>query len=250
MEEGHISSAPPRRQLFLILGGSVLAATVLLVSVVLPAEYGIDPLGTGKHLGLTAIAEASTPAEASAPTELLPPAVDGATILPVLQPTKHTSRWGRSAVVKGSFIAQPAGFKVDSRQITLEPGEGMEIKYHLAKGAGLIYSWTASGVVLFDFHAEPDVRPPGEEQNDEYFESYDTQDVEGNREAHGTLIAPTTGIHGWYWENASAETVSIKLVSSGFYDWIFHSRDDEKAKLKPTDAYSLPSHPALPDEPV
>jgi hypothetical protein len=243
MKEGHISSAPPRRHLFLLLGGSVLTATILLVSVVLPAEYGIDPLGTGKHLGLTAIAEASTLTE-------LPPAVEGATILPVLQPTKHTSRWGEAAVVKGSFIAQPARFKVDSREITLEPGEGMEIKYHLAKGAGLIYSWTASGVVLFDFHAEPDVKPRGEEQNDEYFESYDTQDVAGNREAHGTLVAPTSGIHGWYWENASAETVKINLVSSGFYDWILHSRDDEKARLKPTDADSLPSHPALPDEPV
>lgn len=52
------------------------------------------------------------------------------------------------------------------------------------------------------------------------------------------------------WENASAETVQIRLVSSGFYDWIFHSRDNEKTKLKPTDAYSVPSHPVLPDEPV
>jgi len=243
MQEGHISSAVPRRSLFLILGGSVLVATILLVTLVLPAEYGIDPLGTGKTLGLTAIAEAASPAE-------LPQAVAGATILPVLQPTKHASRWGESAVVKGSFIGQPERFKLDAREIVLEPGEGMEIKYHLAKGAGLIYSWTATGVVLFDFHAEPDVKPSGEERNEEYFESYDTEDVAGKDQAHGTLIAPSTGIHGWYWENASTETIKLKLVSSGFYDWIFHSRDDEKVKLKPTDAYSLPSHPALPDEPL
>lgn len=243
MQEGHISSTLRRRDLLLILGGCVLAATMLLVTIVLPAEYGIDPLGTGKRLGLTAIAQASTAAE-------LPPAVEGATILPVLLPAKHQSRWGESAVVKGSFIAQPQRFNVDSREITLDPGEGMEIKYHLTKGGGLVYSWTATDVVLFDFHAEPDAKPSGEEGNDEYFESYDTQDVGGRDHAHGTLVAPTTGIHGWYWENASAETVTIKLVASGFYDWIFHSRNDEKTRLKPTDAYALPSHPALPDEPV
>lgn len=243
MEEGHISSTLRRRDLLLILGGCVLAAAVLLAAIVLPAEYGIDPLGTGKRLGLTAIAAASTPPE-------LPPTVEGATILPVVLPTKHQSRWGESAVVKGSFIAQPARFNVDSREITLDPGEGVEIKYHLAKGAGLVYSWAATSVVLFDFHAEPDVRPAGEERNEEYFESYDTRDVAGGNHAHGTLIAPTTGIHGWYWQNASAETVQIKLVASGFYDWIFHGRDDEKTRLKPTDSYSLPSHPALPDEPV
>lgn len=241
MQEGHISSAVPRLTLFLILSGSIVAAAILLVTVVLPAEYGIDPLGTGKSLGLTAIAEAASPA-------VLPEAVAGATILPVLQLTKHNSRWGESAVVKGSFIAQPARFNVDSREITLDPGEGMEIKYHLAKGAGLVYSWTATSAVLFDFHAEPDTKPTGEEQNDEYFESYDTQDVAGEDQAHGTLIAPSTGIHGWYWENAGVETVKIKLVSSGFYDWIFHSRDDEKTRLKPTDPYSLPAHPALADE--
>ncbi len=37
----------------LIVGG------VILVTAVLPAEYGIDPLGTGKALGLTDLANAT-----------------------------------------------------------------------------------------------------------------------------------------------------------------------------------------------
>lgn len=241
MQEGHISREVPRKTLFIVLGSSLLAAAILLVTVVLPAEYGIDPFGAGKAFGLTALAKA-------APEPQLPPSIAGATILPVLQSEKQSSRWGESAVVKGAFIAQPQRFNIDSREITLAPGEGMEIKYHLEKGAGLVYSWTASNAVLFDFHAEPDVKP--EAADSEYFESYDTQDDEGNGQAHGTLVAPSTGIHGWYWENPSGETVTIKLVSSGFFDWIFHSRDEQKARIRPTDAYSLASHPAVPDEPL
>jgi len=44
----------------------ILAAVVLVVAV-LPAEYGIDPLGTGKLLGLTQLAEQ---AGATAPQNL------------------------------------------------------------------------------------------------------------------------------------------------------------------------------------
>ncbi len=34
-------------------------AAVLLVTVVMPAEYGTDPLGTGRLLGLTQLSQAS-----------------------------------------------------------------------------------------------------------------------------------------------------------------------------------------------
>ena len=51
---------------------------------------------------------------------------------------------GDAPTVKGAFIAQPGRFQIDSREITLAPGEGMEIKYNMKKGAGLVFSWTAS----------------------------------------------------------------------------------------------------------
>ena len=34
------------------------AAAVILITIVLPAEYGIDPLGTGRALHLTDLAKA------------------------------------------------------------------------------------------------------------------------------------------------------------------------------------------------
>ena len=45
------------RQKVLVASGAALAAALaLLVTVVLPAEYGWDPLGSGKALGLTGLA--------------------------------------------------------------------------------------------------------------------------------------------------------------------------------------------------
>ena len=244
------SGRPPtsRGTLLAILGGGVVTAGVLLTCVVLPAEYGIDPLGTGKALGLTGLARAPGPVAANRTTAALPPDRE-ATIVPVLQPDQVQSRWGEAASVTGAFIAQPEAFGLDSREITLGPFEGMEIKYHMRKGAGLVYSWTASAPVLYDFHGQPDVAPPdAPKSDDDYFESYEHDDGAGTRDFHGTLVAPSTGIQGWFWENPSGEAVRIKLIAAGFFDWIYQNRDDQHSKLKPMDPDSIASHPEVPDE--
>ncbi len=239
-------SASPRT-LLAIFSGGLVAAAVLLACVVLPAEYDIDPLGTGAALGLTGLAksaERSTPKPAAAPA-----AIAGATIAPVRQAGTIESRWGEAAGVTGTFIPEAEGFRFDSREIVLQPGEGMEIKYHMREAAGLVYSWEASAPVLYDFHGQPDVAPAGAAQTDEdYFETYDHDDSVGKSAFHGTLVAPSTGIEGWYWENANAESVTIKLFAAGFFDWVYRNRDDEITKLKPTNVESLASHPRVPDE--
>jgi hypothetical protein len=231
---------PSRKRILTASAVAFLVALCILFIAILPAEYGIDPLGTGNLLGLTDLANAS------ADPAILVGIVEG-TIMPVLQPGEQPSRWGDSAVVKGAFIPRPNRYSVDSRQITLQPGEGMEIKYNMQKGSGFVYSWVASGKVLYDFHGEPDVKPEGKEDT-EYFESYDRDDAIGKDQFEGTFVAPSTGIHGWYWENTSDDVVTIKLVTAGFYDWIFQNVNDEKSRLKTIDAYSLPSHPTIPDE--
>jgi hypothetical protein len=47
---------PSMRTLAITTAIALGLAAVILVTTVLPAEYGIDPLGTGEALGLTAIA--------------------------------------------------------------------------------------------------------------------------------------------------------------------------------------------------
>jgi hypothetical protein len=198
---------------------------VILVTAVLPAEYGIDPLGTGKALGLIELANSTVkpaPVTAGADTAAVTivPAADGVTD-------------DGAPMVKHTFISQPARYKVDSRVIVLAPGEGMEIKYHMPKGGGLIYSWTATETIGYELHGEPDKNPPNTRIG--YYESYDLDRKVGKNQSHGVFIAPSTGIHGWFWENTSTKEVTLNLLSSGYNDWIFQNRHDMETILQPSD---------------
>lgn len=235
-----------------IVKATILAAFVagvLLVTAVLPAEYGIDPLKTGKALGLTELSKTEATKNAAKPQAAPQPSSAPATgeadprIAPVLEPSAD----GGAPRMKGAFIAQPNGYQFDSRELKLAAGEGLEIKYHMKKGAGLVYSWTASDKLLFEFHGEPNVKPAGKEGTD-YYETYDIDNQVGKDQANGTFIAPRSGIHGWFWENKTPNAVTLKLISAGFYDWVFLNRNDKETAVKPIDPQSIPGHPKVPDE--
>ena len=163
---------------------AVIVAAILLVTVVLPAEYGIDPLRTGAALGVAAL---------SAPLSEPVPPPEGDTVAPVQE---------------GPFALYPAEFKVDSREFVLGPYEYVEYKYHLEQGATMLFAWRASDDVMHDFHGVPDGAPASAEQS---------FDARPRREADGSFAAPFTGIHGWYWENPGGETVTVRVTTSGFY---------------------------------
>jgi hypothetical protein len=61
--------------------------------------------------------------------------------------------------------------------------------------------------VKYEFHGEP-------EDHRLKVQSYEKQ--EGDFSS-GTLTAPFTGIHGWYWENAGDRDLTITLTTAGFY---------------------------------
>jgi hypothetical protein len=166
---------PSRKQIGRATGIAIAIAGVLLVTTVLPAEYGIDPLGTGKALGLLELFGASA--------EPAPPAVDTSA-----EPT-------------------PRVYKTESTSFTLRPAEAFEYKYRLEKDRGMVYAWKATGAVKYEFHGEP-------EDHRLKVVSYDKQE---NDYASGTLTAPFTGIHGWYWENAGSSDLTITLTTAGFY---------------------------------
>ena len=191
VEQENIRRAPSKEAIAKATAIALAAAVVILFTAVLPAEYGIDPLKTGKLLHLTDLAKATE-------SKSEPKAAVGA------RPT---------AAPAGIYTAQPASYKVDSEELSLMPGEGVEIKYHMQKGAGMVYSWKANGNVAFEFHGEPDNKP-----NKDYFESYELNDKVGADHSYGAFTAPTTGIHGWFWENKGKKPVDIRLTTAGFYD--------------------------------
>ena len=177
------SKAPIAKATAIALG----VALFLLFTAVLPAEYGIDPFKTGAAFGLTGISQ-SEPAKAGA---------------------KPTPAPGQTGV----YTSQPKIYKVDSEDFSLMPGEGVEMKYHMQKGAGMVYGWKASGKLKFEFHGEPDNKP-----TKDYFESYQLDDRVGAEESYGSFTAPTTGIHGWFWQNTGKKEVSFHLSTAGFFD--------------------------------
>jgi len=178
-------TAPSKSALAKATGIALAVALVLLFTAILPAEYGIDPLKTGAALRLTGIAQAGEVKGRAAPTP------------------------GQAGV----YTAQVKTYKVDAQDFQLAPGEGVEMKYHMQKGAGLVYAWKANGKLTFEFHGEPDQKP-----NKDYFESYELDDKVGKESSYGTFTAPSTGIHGWFWQNKGDKDVQFRLTVAGFFD--------------------------------
>ncbi len=182
------SSAPPSsRALATATAIACVVAAVILATVVLPAEYGIDPLGTGAATGLIGLSQAQPP--------------------PIV------------ASESGPVRPQPADYRVDTRQFTLEPYGGyVEYKYQLATGATMLYRWSATEEVNFDFHTEPAGRPSSAS------ESFERGTA---REGRGSYTAPYDGIHGWFWENDVGDNpVTVTVTTVGFYSAAKEYRED------------------------
>jgi hypothetical protein len=179
--------APSKSALAKATGIALLVALLLLFAVVLPAEYGFDPLKTGAALRLTGISQTPEVKRGAVPTPAL----------------------GKTGV----YRAEPGIYKVESEDFTLNPGEGMEMKYHMQKGAEMVYGWKANGKLAYEFHGEPDQKP-----NKDYFESYELDDKVGKDASYGSFTAPTTGIHGWFWQNKGKKDIQFHLTVAGFFD--------------------------------
>jgi hypothetical protein len=178
--------APSKKALFKATLIALVVAVVVLFTAVLPAEYGYDPLHTGAALGLIQLSDAT---EAQAEPAVTTPA--------------------GTPAAGGTVSANPTGYKIDSEEMVLHPGQGVEIKYHMQKGATMVYSWKANGKLLFEFHGEPDQKP-----NPDYYDSYELDDKVGKEQSHGTFIAPSTGIHGWFWEAPASTDGSGKIKAT------------------------------------
>jgi len=177
---------------------ALAAALIILLTTVLPAEYGLDPTGLGNTLGLQLLNQANAAnTDRAAPQPASPDPVEAAADLDRQGP-----------VWKGS-----AAPRTDTLTLTLQPRQGAEIKSKMAAGDNFVFGWqVAGGTVVFDMHGEPP-------NAGNAFTSYWTGTNQS--EASGAFRAPFAGTHGWYWENTGDRPVTITLTTSGFYAGLY-----------------------------
>jgi len=189
-----------RQRIALAAGAALLAAGLILVMFVLPAEFAVDPLGTGARFGLLPLGLTGQQVEA-------------------LETAAAAGGAGQAALL----VAQERPFQTETVDFKVAPHEGIEYKYRLDKGEALLYSWTATAPVNYEFHAEPDGAPAG------YAQSYEKS---SGTSQTGTLTAPFPGIHGWYWENPGDQEVTVTLKSAGYYNVSHEFRNGAPTKNK------------------
>lgn len=192
---------PTSRQLAISTVSAAAAAVVILATVVLPSEYGIDPTGAGRVLGLTEMgeikaqlaeeAEADRVQDVDAPAKSELPKDQGSSLMRTI----------------GSFFVSTAHAEEvwkKEMSVTLAPGESTEIKLEMKKGAKATYSWTADGGVLnYDLHADGD--------------GSTTSYKKGRAQPgdQGEFEAAFDGWHGWFWRNRTGENVTLTIKASG-----------------------------------
>jgi hypothetical protein len=207
---------PTSRQLVRSTILAAISALVLLVAVVLPAEYGIDPTGIGRVLRMTEMGDikqqlaADAAADAAAAAPAVPPAPSPAAGTTLGMAAANAAEPPAKAPVVGpNPPAQPAAPKIvwrDEVPVTLRPGEGTEIKLKMVQGAKAQYSWVVEGgEVNFDAHGDA----PGQ--------STSYKKGRGASSDEGELEAAFTGNHGWYWRNRGKSNVKVILRTRGEY---------------------------------
>jgi hypothetical protein len=192
---------PTTRQLLRSTLIAAASAAVLLYTVVLPAEYGVDPTGIGKALGLTEMGEIKTrlakeAAEDAAATVGAPPAAANPVASPgAVAPTAPPT----------APVASGPNWR-DEMSFTLTPGQGTEIKLKMKQGEKALYTWSVQGgVVNFDTHGDATGRSISYEKG------------RGVASDDGELIAAFTGNHGWFWRNQGQADVTVTLKTGGDY---------------------------------
>jgi hypothetical protein len=206
----HNSNIPSSRELpssAKLIKSTIIAAitaVVLLVTVVLPSEYGIDPTGIGNAIGLKRMGEIKVSLAAEAAADAVADA-------------KNTTTVEQVVVVEPVKMATPesASARSDTMQVTLAPDQGTEIKVAMAKGDSVNYEWiTDGGKANFDAHAD----------SKKLGINYHSYEKGSEVEKQGVLVAAFDGSHGWFWRNRTSKTMTVTLKTNGDYTDIKHMK--------------------------
>lgn len=201
---------PSSKQLFRSTLIAAASALVLLYTVVLPSEYGVDPTGIGRTLGLTDMGEikarlAKEAAEDAAATQTAQGPSNAASATAAAPPTTQLPAQATAPVPQPAALTGSSSWR-DEMTFTLAPGEGTEVKLKMKEGETTSYAWRVQGgVVNFDTHGDAIGRSISYEKG---------RSVSSDE---GELVAAFTGNHGWFWRNRGKADVTVILQTGGEY---------------------------------
>lgn len=171
---------------------AIIMIVILFVMVILPAEYGTDPTGVGKLLGLKEMGDIKMSLLEESQNESLRESE------PFLIDTDSVEAEKISDTINEDVV-----------EITIEPGKAIEIKLEMKIGDVVQYEWrTIKGGLNYNLHG------------DGYKGSKKSINYKKGRMVpsdSGELKAEFDGYHGWFWRNREKFSVTVILQTSGDY---------------------------------
>lgn len=125
--------------------------------------------------------------------------------------------WNEIPLTDGTFAEHVGQFRSDTIDIPLGPHGELEYKLAIEAGEGIVYEWNVQGLedpnlLYAEFHGHTE---PVDNAGDLMF----YRKAEGGSE-RGSLVAPFSGIHGWYLVNGSDTPIVVRLEVAGFYELV------------------------------
>jgi hypothetical protein len=196
---------PSPRQAAIGSAVAIVVATVAMVFFILPAELGIDLTGFGSRTGLVGLAQ-----KGPAANIYLERGLKRTNVLFPLDATAKPDEATLRATLAAKGVAVPAGAKFvsDHWQYELLPYDSIEMKYKLAQGQPMVFSWHAPVPLHYDMHSVPD------QGGNDATESFAITDAASQTAVY---VAPFTGIHGWFWQNQTLNPVTVSIDATGAF---------------------------------
>ena len=177
-----------------LLKSTIIALTIavtLLLCIVIPAEYGKDPTGVGKLLGLKEMGEIKMRLEKESLNE------------------KQVHNEHISLKTEFRESSKTIEENQDVLEFIIEPNEAIEIKLEMIEGSFAKYKWaTQNGGLNYNLHGDG---YKGSQKSITYKKGRMTSsDI-------GEIISEFDGYHGWFWRNRNNTAVTVTLETVGDY---------------------------------
>jgi len=170
---------------------ALLVAVALLICIIIPAEYGMDPTGVGELMGLKKMGEIKASLEQEALNE-------NQNFDEYVSPNDEIRE--RFETIKANR---------DVMEFVIAPDDAIEIKLEMREGSIIKYKWeTKSGGLNYNLHGDG---YKGSQKSTTYKKGRMTSSD------NGEFKAEFDGYHGWFWRNRNTEAVTVILETDGQY---------------------------------